>query len=151
MSPGTLRQSHSRRPPPVASLGNLSSSSAKEGIPKDLLTDQGILFISMLMSDLCLLLQLKKIRTSVHHPQTDGLVERFNQTLKRMLRQLVDKEGRNWDLFLPYALFAVHRTPQVSTGFILFKFLFRRRPQGLLDMAKPSPQHKTQDCVQHFQ
>ncbi|XP_058236610.1 uncharacterized protein LOC131346886 [Hemibagrus wyckioides] len=42
------------------------------------------------------------LRMSIYHLQTDGLVERFNQTLKRMLRRVVDEEGRNWDLLLPY-------------------------------------------------
>lgn len=35
------------------------------------------------------------IKTSVYHPQTDGMVERFNGTLKRMLRKSVAKDGIN--------------------------------------------------------
>lgn len=54
-------------------------------IPKDLLTNQGTLFMSKLMLDLCQLLQVKHLKTSVYHPQTDGLIKRFNQTLKRLL------------------------------------------------------------------
>ncbi|XP_053092650.1 uncharacterized protein LOC128318789 [Pangasianodon hypophthalmus] len=48
------------------------------GITKNILTDQGTPFMSKLMTDLCRLLQVKHLRTSVYHPQTDGLVERFN-------------------------------------------------------------------------
>lgn len=54
-------------------------------IPNDILIDQGMPFVPKLMIDLCRLLQDKHLKTSVYHPQTDGLVERFNQTLKRML------------------------------------------------------------------
>lgn len=69
------------------------------------LTD-GTPSVSCLMADLCRLLQVKHPRTSVYHHQTDWLVE-LDQTLKRMLRQVVDKDGRDCDLLLPYVLFAV--------------------------------------------
>lgn len=51
------------------------------GVPSKILTDQGTPFMSRLMAHLCHVLKVK-----VYHPQTDGLVERFNQTLKQMLR-----------------------------------------------------------------
>lgn len=45
------------------------------------------------MAGLCKLLQVKHLHTSVYHPQTDGLVEHFNQTLKRMLKRVVMEEA----------------------------------------------------------
>ncbi|KAG6935298.1 hypothetical protein G0U57_015137, partial [Chelydra serpentina] len=53
---------------------------ARVGLPKEILTDQGTPFMSKLMKDLCSLLHVQALRTSVYHPQTDGLVERFNRT-----------------------------------------------------------------------
>lgn len=53
--------------------------------------------------------------------------------------------GKDWDLLLPYVLFAIGEVPQASTG---FELLYGRRPRGLLDLAKeawesqPSP-HRT--------
>lgn len=55
------------------------------GIPKDLLTNQGTPFRSKLIVDLCQLLQVKHLRISVYHTQTDGLIKHFSQTLKKML------------------------------------------------------------------
>ena len=73
-------------------------------------------------------------------PQTDSLVERFNHTLKSMLRKTATTEGKNWDEFLPYLLFAYREVPQASTGFSPFELLYGRQvrghPQGLLD-GKP--------------
>lgn len=63
-------------------------------------------------------------------------MERFNQTLKRMLQRVVAEEGRHWDLMLLYVLFGVREVPQASMGFTLFELLFGRQPQGLLDVAK---------------
>ncbi len=44
-------------------------------IPAEILTDQGTPFMSWQMADLCTLLKVKQLRTSVYHPQTDGLVQ----------------------------------------------------------------------------
>lgn len=49
------------------------------GIPKDILTNQGTSFVSRLMGDLCQLLQVKELRTSVYHLQIfwwSGLIRR---------------------------------------------------------------------------
>lgn len=66
-----------------------------------------MLFVSRLMVNLCRLLR------------TDGLEERFNQMLKRMLKNVVDEEWWNWDLLGPYILFAIQETLQASTCFPL--------------------------------
>ena len=60
---------------------------ARVGIPKEILTDQGSNFQSRLLQGIHQLLQVRAIRTSPYHPQCDGLVERFNQTLKSMLKK----------------------------------------------------------------
>ena len=52
---------------------------ARVGIPQEILTDQGSNFQSQLLQELYHLLRVSAIRTSPYHPQTDGLVERFNQ------------------------------------------------------------------------
>ena len=42
-----------------------------------------------------------------------------------MLRKLVSKEGKNWDVLLPHVLFAYQEVPQSSTGFfLLFELLY---------------------------
>ncbi len=43
---------------------------SRVGIPAEILTDQGTPFMSRLMADLCTLLKVKQLRTSVYHPQT---------------------------------------------------------------------------------
>ncbi len=62
--------------------------------------DQGTAFMSRTIRELYELLGIKSIRTSVYHPQTDGLVERFNPTLKTMIRKFVHEDAKNWDKWL---------------------------------------------------
>ena len=57
------------------------------GVPEALLSDWGTNLMSHLMRDLCDLLGIKKLNTMAYHPQCDGLVETFNQTLKTMIRK----------------------------------------------------------------
>ena len=116
------------------------------GIAREILTDQGSCFMSRVMKELLCLLQVKQLRTSVYHPQTDGLMERFNKTLKQMLKKAMDADGKNWDQPLPHVLFAV----QASTGFSPFELLYGRRPRGLLEVweSRPSP-HRT--MVEHVE
>eukprot|EP00731_Ephydatia_muelleri_P007213 Em0003g1461a len=109
---------------------------ARVGIPVEILTDQGSNFTSQLLSELYSMLHIHGIRTTPYHPQTDGLVERFNQTLKAMLRKTAVQEGKDWDLFIPYVLFAYREVPQSSTGFSPFELLYGREVRGPLDVVK---------------
>jgi transposase InsO family protein len=91
-----------------------------------------------LLTELYKLLHVKPIRTSPYHPQTDGLVERFNQTLKAMLKKTAVDEGKDWDKLLPYLLFAYREVPQASTGFSPFELLYGWQVRGPLDILKES-------------
>ena len=51
---------------------------SRVGIPKEILTDQGSNFVSQLLTEIYRLLHIHPIRTTPYHPQTDGLIERFN-------------------------------------------------------------------------
>ena len=82
------------------------------------------------------MLQVHQSKTTPHHPQTDGLVERFNQTLKSMLRKAAIGEGKDWDKLIPYLPFAYREVPQSSTGFSPFELLNGRAVRGPLDILR---------------
>ena len=111
---------------------------ARVGVPQEILTDQGSNFTLQLLAELYRLLHIHPIRTSPYHPQSDGLVERFSQTLKSMLRKEATNEGKDWDKLVPYLLFAYREIPQASTGFSPFELLYGRDVRGPLDILKES-------------
>ncbi|XP_068097047.1 uncharacterized protein [Hyperolius riggenbachi] len=125
-----------RKPTSKAIARELFNMFTRTGFPREILTDQGTPFMSKVMADLCKLFKIQQMRTSVYHPQTDGLVERFNKTLKMMLKRVVQKDGKDWDCLIPAVMFAVREVPQASTGFSPFELVYGRRPRGLLDLVK---------------
>lgn len=109
---------------------------SRVGIPKEIVTDQGTAFLSQTLQQLYSLLGIKGIRTTSYHPQTDGLVERYNQTLKAMLRKFVAEDGKDWDCWLPYLLFSYREVPQASTGYSPFEILYGRQVRGPFDVLR---------------
>jgi len=55
-----------------------------------------------------------------------------------MLRKAAYQEGKDWDLLIPYLLFAYREVPQESTGFSPFEMLYGRDIRGPLDVLKES-------------
>ncbi len=74
-----------------------------------------------------------QIRTSPYHPEIDGMVERFNSTLKRLLRKLTQNDKVEWDKCLPFVLWAYRGTVHATTGFSPYKLLFGREMRMPLD------------------
>ncbi|KAI2644928.1 Retrovirus-related Pol polyprotein from transposon 17.6 [Labeo rohita] len=151
---------YATRYPEAVALRNISAKSVAEalfriisrvGIPKEILTDQGTTFMSRTVRELYELLGIKSIRTSVYHPQTDGLVERFNRTLKTMIRKFVHEDAKNWDKWLEPLLFAVREVPQASTGFSPFELLYGRQPCGVLGVLREAWEEGPSDSKNEIQ
>ena len=87
---------------------------SKVGIPRDILTEQGTNFMSQLLKELYNLLHVSQIWTSPCHPQTDGLVERFNKTLKLILREEWEASKRSDESVLSHILLVRERLEEMS-------------------------------------
>ncbi|KAJ1085947.1 hypothetical protein NDU88_006071 [Pleurodeles waltl] len=87
------------------------------------------------MTEICQSLGVTQIRTSVYHPQTDQFVERYNKTIKNLLRKAINDTVRDWDKKLPLVLYAIRTHIQSSTGYSPFELLFGRQPRTILHMT----------------
>ena len=105
------------------------------GIPKELLSDQGSVFMGRVTTQLCQLLNIKKLNTTAYHPQTNGVLERWHGCLKGMLRRL---EGctREWDRLLKYCLLAYRATPHTATGFSPYELVHGQALRGPLEAMR---------------
>ncbi|TNN04924.1 Retrovirus-related Pol polyprotein from transposon 17.6, partial [Schistosoma japonicum] len=75
------------------------------GAPMAPHSGQGPAFESYLAANVCSFFGIRKTRTTAHHPQGNGLVERTNRTLKMLLRYFVHQvSAANWDDLLPQCL-----------------------------------------------
>jgi len=74
--------------------------------------------------------------SSVYHPQTNGMCEKFNGVLKRMLKAYAVVEPKLWDKYLIYVLFAYREVPNETTGFSPFELLYGRNVRGPLSILK---------------
>ena len=109
-------------------------------VPLKILSDQGTNFESEMIHQLCDMLHIKKIRTSAHHPQTNGQCEKQNGTLCDKLASMVNKEGNDWDEWIDKALSVVRGRPHATSGVSPAAMLFSREISGWPDVTIPDPQ-----------
>lgn len=121
----------------------------RHGVPRQLLTDQGANFLSKLMRDVCEALNISKIQTTPYHPQSNGAVERFNQTLTGLLSHYVARDQRDWDEWVPFAMFAYNTAVHDSCAESPFYLLYGRDPD-LPSAIIESPQRVTYSCVEDY-
>ena len=109
---------------------------SRVGFPEEVLSDMGSQFTSDLMREVSRLVSIKQLTTTPYHPICNGLVERFNGTLKQILKKLCNERPRDWDRYLPAVLFAYREAKQESLGFSPFELLYGRTVRGPMEILR---------------
>lgn len=110
---------------------------AVHGKPKRIITDRGTQFTSHDWQDFIEKLGIEHKLTTSYHPQTNGIDERLNGTLMRILRNYVDEFQERWDKQLKWALYAYNTTVHESTGYSPYQVLFGFDPRSPLKPQSP--------------
>ena len=108
------------------------------GAPAYLVSDQGKAFTGHVITHLCELYGVQKLRTSPYHAQTNGQVELMNQTIIRMIGKLEEDKKACWSEHLPELLMAYNATHSAVTGYSPYYLLFGRRPRIPVDYLFPT-------------
>ena len=108
------------------------------GAPAYLVSDQGGAFTRKVVENLAKLYGVQKLRTSSYHAQTNGQVERMNQTLIRMIGKLDEEKKAHWSEYLPELLLSYNFTRSAVTGYSPNFLLFSRRLRIPVDYQFPT-------------
>src|SRR6266511_1230453 len=107
----------------------------EHGCPEVLQSDQGTHFVNRIIADLTEKFRIKHRLSSPYHPQTNGLVERFNQILCEKLAKL-SEETEQWDEFVDLVLMAYRTTKHSATGVTPFLLTYGREAVLPIDEIK---------------
>ena len=136
---------YATRYPEAVPLKNIDTETVAEalldmysrvGVPEEVLSNLGTQFTSNCMKEVSRLLSIRRLTTSPYHPACNGLVKKFNRTLKRMLGRLCHEQPRQWHRFINPLLFACGEARQEVTGFSPFELLYGRTVRGPVQILK---------------
>lgn len=88
----------------------------QHGVPNEQLSNRGANMLSSMIQGVCDIVWMRKVNTSSYYPQSDGLVEKMNRTLRAMIAKHVHRFGHEWDIHLQLLSFAYRVKPHDSTS-----------------------------------
>ena len=110
--------------PEVAFMSEVTSSSiirfltqlfAREGLPSEIVSDNGVQFVSTEFKQFLQRLNITHCKSSLYYPRANGEVERWNRVLKQTL-QIATTEHKSWREATLELLMAYRATPHQTTG-----------------------------------
>lgn len=82
-----------------------------------LVSDPGTSLVPELVAEILQQCVITHLKTTVYHPQTNGMVEGFTRTLADMLFMYVSSDHSVWDIALPFVTFAYNLWIELTTGY----------------------------------
>ena len=102
--------------------------------PRWLMSDNAPEFIRKVLTVLCDLLNVKQVRMSPYHPQSNGSVDCSHQTLIRMVGKLHPKRKSRWPDHISLICHTYNLTRSQIRGFSPHFLMFGRRPRLPIDL-----------------
>jgi len=112
---------------------------AAYGLPEHIVSDNGPQFVSEEFSAFMRMNQIKHIRTAPYHPASNGLAERFVQSLKTGLKANMDS-GLPLPQRLANFLLTYRSCPHATTGVSPCSLFLHRQVRTRLDLLRPAPE-----------
>ena len=107
------------------------------GIPRCIVSDNGTNFTSKMFVEMNEMLGVELRTSSPFHPEGNLLVERFQQTLKKMLRIVISSEKpREWEKKIEYLLWSYRSLPHSTLGCSPYQMVYGRLPRGPLSVLR---------------
>ena len=110
----------------------------RHGCPKELQSDNGTEFVNRIIQQLTEHYKIKHKFSAPYHPQTNGIVERFNRTLCTILQKYTIALKEDWDTHLPAALFAYRTLKNATTKHEPFFLTYGREARMPIELEYPT-------------
>jgi len=111
------------------------------GLPKTMVSDRDIKFVSYFWQTLWHKMGTELKFSTAFHPLTDGQNMVVHRTLGNLLRCLVGKYLKTWDLIFPIAEFAYNGSVSRTTCLILFETVTSFKSRQPIDLVPMAPHH----------
>ncbi|XP_022162320.1 igE-binding protein-like [Myzus persicae] len=87
------------------------------GQPQSLVTDYGTEFLSKVFKEVCKLFKISQTSTTPYYPQINGSLECGHRTLGEYLRNYFNKNPKNWNTYILYAMYFHNSSVHSSMGY----------------------------------
>ena len=94
------------------------------GLPRSIVSDRDSKFLSHFWRTLWGKLGTKLLFSTTCHPQTDGQMEVVNRTLGTLLRTILKKNLKSWEVCLPHIEFSYNRIVHSTTNCSPFEVVY---------------------------
>ena len=105
-------------------------------VSKVITSDQTTCFTSQLTQEFIKLFGCSPTFSTALHPEGNSLVERINQTVKKMLHHVCQKDLRKWHKVLPLVLWTIKESKNETLGTSPHVIVFARTPPNPLKLIK---------------
>ena len=109
------------------------------GTPRIIHSDRGTQFTSNIFKGMCKLLGVHQTLNSSYHPRENGMIERINGTIERLLAMTVQENQSDWSVKLPFVVSAYGATPHKSMGLTPNQMMFGREFEMPIDLIIGRP------------
>ncbi len=94
--------------------------------PREILTDRGTQFVSLVTKQFCAMFNISQLKTSAYRPQSNGMLERMHATLVSIIKKSCVSRV-DWPNQLDLAIFALRNMPHRDHGYTPCELVFGRR------------------------
>ena len=102
------------------------------GAPWELVSDRGLHFVNKLIGAITELHQIAHRLTTPYNPKANGLTERANGIVGKILSKVVSAHKTDWDLKLASAVFAYNTAVKSTTGKSPYYLVYGQHPLSIL-------------------
>src|SRR6218665_3383309 len=106
------------------------------GVPSVITSDQGINFTSSLTKEFLKIFGVTPRFNTPGHPESSGIVEKWNQTCKKMIHHVIIDNPSQWNKIIPFTVWAIREVPNATTGVAPYMLVSGRLPRGPLAVLR---------------